>query len=41
MWDSENGPQYGDEINLIQPGFKSGWVKVQGIWEPNFEQMVK
>lgn len=41
MWDSENGPQYGDEINLIQPGFNSGWVKVQGIWEPNFEQMGK
>ena len=41
LWDTENGPQFGDEINLVQPGFNSGWVKVQGIWEPNFEQMGK
>ena len=41
LWDSENGPHFGDEINLVQPGFNSGWVKVQGIWEPNFEQMGK
>ena len=38
---TENGPHFGDEINLVQPGFNSGWVKVQGIWEPNFEQMGK
>ena len=24
---------YGDEINLVEPGFNSGWAKVQGIWE--------
>jgi aldose sugar dehydrogenase len=41
LWDTENGPHYGDEINLVKPGFNSGWVKVQGIWEPNFEQMGK
>ncbi len=41
LWDTENGPQFGDEINLVQPGFNSGWVKVQGTWEPNFEQMGK
>lgn len=41
LWDTENGPHFGDEINLVQPGFNSGWVKVQGIWEPNFEQMGK
>jgi aldose sugar dehydrogenase len=35
LWDSENGPEYGDEINLVQPGFNSGWNKVQGIWTPN------
>ena len=23
----------GDEINLVEPGFNSGWGKVQGIWE--------
>ena len=41
LWDTENGPHYGDEINLVEPGFNSGWVKVQGIWQPNFEQMGK
>jgi glucose/arabinose dehydrogenase len=35
LWDTENGPDYGDEINLVKPGFNSGWGKVQGIWEPN------
>jgi aldose sugar dehydrogenase len=31
LWDTENGPNYGDEINLVEPGFNSGWIKVQGI----------
>ena len=34
LWDTENGPAYGDEINLVEPGFNSGWAKVQGIWKP-------
>jgi len=34
LWDTENGPNYGDEINFVQPGFNSGWAKVQGIWTP-------
>ena len=34
LWDTENGPAYGDEINLVQPGFNSGWEAVQGIWKP-------
>jgi len=34
LWDTENGPEYGDEINLVSPGFNSGWNKVQGIWKP-------
>ena len=34
LWDTENGPAYGDEINLVRPGFNSGWTKIQGIWEP-------
>jgi len=34
LWDTENGPGYGDEINLVRPGFNSGWIKIQGIWEP-------
>jgi aldose sugar dehydrogenase len=32
LWDTENGPNYGDEVNLVEPGFNSGWKKVQGIW---------
>src|SRR6185437_4392657 len=32
LWDTENGPTYGDEINLVEPGFNSGWLQVQGIW---------
>jgi aldose sugar dehydrogenase len=31
LWDTENGPQEGDEINLIYPGFNSGWHKVYGF----------
>jgi glucose/arabinose dehydrogenase len=34
LWDTENGPEYGDEINMVEPGFNSGWNKVQGIWTP-------
>ena len=32
LWDTENGPGYGDEINLVKPGFNSGWGKIQGMW---------
>ena len=32
MWETENGPTFGDEINLVDPGFNSGWAKVQGVW---------
>jgi glucose/arabinose dehydrogenase len=35
LWDTENGPQFGDEINLVDEGFNSGWEKVQGIWKLN------
>jgi glucose/arabinose dehydrogenase len=31
LWDTENGPDYGDEINLVEPGFNSGWQVVQGM----------
>ena len=33
LWDTENGPNYGDEINLVKPGFNSGSLKVNGIWQ--------
>ena len=31
LWDTENGPATGDEINLVEPGFNSGWEPVQGM----------
>ena len=31
LWDTENGPDYGDEINLVEPGFNSGWRYVEGF----------
>ena len=31
LWDTENGPQGGDEINLVEPGFNSGWNKIYGF----------
>jgi|TARA_B100001971_G_scaffold180803_1_gene177217 hypothetical protein len=30
LWDTENGDNYYDEINLVQPGFNSGWKMVMG-----------
>jgi glucose/arabinose dehydrogenase len=35
LWDTENGLDCCDEINLVKPGFNSGWDKVQGIWQLN------
>jgi aldose sugar dehydrogenase len=40
LWDTENGPNYGDEINLVRPGFNSGWKNVQGIWKVNGTRVV-
>lgn len=37
LWDSENGPTFGDELNLVFPGFNSGWASIQGYWKPNLE----
>ena len=31
LWDTENGPDNFDEINLVQPGFNSGWHDIQGL----------
>ncbi|MGB0004513.1 MAG: PQQ-dependent sugar dehydrogenase [Nitrososphaeraceae archaeon] len=39
MWDTENGPIFGDEINVVEPGFNSGWVKVQGIWKMDVDPL--
>jgi len=41
LWDTENGPAFGGEINLVQPGFNSGWAKIQGIWSiTNYSELV-
>jgi aldose sugar dehydrogenase len=31
IWITDNGPEYGDEINLARPGFNGGWNKVMGL----------
>jgi aldose sugar dehydrogenase len=31
LWDTENGDFNGDEINLVKPGFNSGWSVVEGM----------
>jgi glucose/arabinose dehydrogenase len=31
LWDTENGPEFGDEINLVEPGFNSGYDIVEGM----------
>jgi aldose sugar dehydrogenase len=30
LWDAENGPTEYDEINIVLPGFNSGWNRVMG-----------
>lgn len=39
LWNTENGPGYGDEINLVEPGFNSGGVHIYGMSsiQPNFD----
>ena len=39
LWDTENGPGSNDEINLIEPGFNSGWKPITGIasLDPGFD----
>ena len=32
LWDTENGLVFGDEINLVEPGFNSGYNKIDGLW---------
>jgi glucose/arabinose dehydrogenase len=31
LWDTENGPDFADEINIVEPGFNSGWRRIQGM----------
>jgi glucose/arabinose dehydrogenase len=30
LWDTENGPANYDEVNLVAPGFNSGWQRIMG-----------
>ena len=30
LWDTENGPDGFDEINIVRPGFNSGWAMLMG-----------
>jgi aldose sugar dehydrogenase len=30
LWMTENGPDLYDEINLVEPGFNSGWNRLMG-----------
>jgi glucose/arabinose dehydrogenase len=30
LWDTENGPNAYDEINIVRPGFNSGWERIMG-----------
>src|SRR5690242_4598432 len=30
LWDTENGPDFGDEVNMVPPNFNSGWDVIQG-----------
>ncbi len=37
LWDTENGPNLYDEVNLVQKKFNSGWSKIQGPIKDNQE----
>lgn len=39
LWDTENGNKSGDEINLVEPGFNSGWRMIQGKAPPDFNYL--
>jgi aldose sugar dehydrogenase len=30
IWETENGPSQYDEVNIVKPGFNSGWIQVMG-----------
>lgn len=35
LWETEDGPASGDEINLVEPGFNGGWSKILGMGARN------
>jgi hypothetical protein len=36
LWNTENGPSLNDEINLVDPGFNSGWEDIMGFAPSGF-----
>jgi aldose sugar dehydrogenase len=39
LWDTENGPDSYDELNIVYPGFNSGWNQIMGpISDSDIEQ---
>ena len=41
LWDTENGENTYDEINLVKSGFNSGWDKVMGPISRNNDSSTK
>jgi glucose/arabinose dehydrogenase len=40
LWDTENGEDKYDEINVVEPGFNSGWHKIMGPLARNGESKI-
>ena len=40
LWQTENGPDVYDEINVVKPGFNSGWIHVMGPLSRNTGFMI-
>ncbi|MGN6630995.1 MAG: PQQ-dependent sugar dehydrogenase [Nitrososphaeraceae archaeon] len=40
LWQTENGPDVYDEINVVKPGFNSGWTQVMGSLSRNTGFMI-
>jgi glucose/arabinose dehydrogenase len=37
LWDTENGAGANDEVNIVEAGFNSGWIQVQGKAPADFD----
>ena len=41
LWDTENGEDKYDEINVVKPGFNSGWAKIMGPLSRNHNNITR
>ena len=41
LWDTKNGEDKYDEINVVKPGFNSGWVKFIGPLSRDLNDVIK